>query len=865
MEGSPGLLERSLAGLAAACNRHWFLTLVAATALTVAGGIYASNHLKPISDRNDLVNKDADFNIRFEEYLKDFGDQEYIIIVIEGDDRPAMKELAHRLSDRVRGRPDLFTQVIERIDPQAFGDIGMLYLPLEDLGQLADRLEFIGRAIGECRAMDPETIARTFARKIRRSGDSPAQDLKDQSMVAAGLLAEYFYGLYPQPREGGDPLRMMFDIPSSDKSFDVDGYLFSADGTLLYLQVMPVKSMTSLDQIEKPVQAAREMLAEELGAFPSLRAGITGLPTIYSDEMSTTNADMTKATIIGFCLVALLFIASFRDLVRPILGVITVAISVGWTLGFAALVLGRLNLFAMVFASVLVAQGADFGIHILTHYRQHAYLTSREAIHETLLGSGRALMVGALTTAVAFFSATLSGFAGLAELGIVSAAGLLICLLAMCTLFPALLGMVDGRRKELSFETRPEAPAPATWPTGWVWVGILALAGAALAPGVTFDYNLLELQSHRLDSVIWEFKMLRDPRALFCVSMVDTREELEERRARIAALPTVARVETLFPGQEPEKRRRLSRLGSMLALLPAPEFRPADAGAIRAALMDLIAAASGDDFKMLRLAAYGVHDGVGAQQTPKEAARRLAVVEGTQRKILDGFGGALGKLRDQCSPPELQIPMIPADLRTMFVGAHTGQLALKIFPRENVWEWEPLGRFVSDLRTVDPLVAGVPVQTYESSQILLRAFLKAAWLSLCAIFLLIGLSFWNVRDMLIALSPLLLGVAILLGIMRVMGLSFNFANFFAVPILIGTAVDYGVHLVFAARSGMPMTDTRRAVTLCSLTTIIGFGTLVLAEHRGIQSLGEILAIGSICSLLVSHTVTTALVRAWRPR
>jgi hopanoid biosynthesis associated RND transporter like protein HpnN len=864
-------VEKALSAVAVACHRFWPLVLVASAALSVASIVYAHRNLELVSERNELVPKEADFNRRFEAWEEDFGDQEYIIVVIEGGpaDRDAMKALAARVAARVRREPEHFTHVVERIDPKEFGDAALLYASTAQARTLADRALAFSRALAEYDGLGPAAVARSLAARLRRgaAGGEDPQTLRDESRLAAGLLGEYYFALKGRSESEADLLERLFESDAPDPAEDPDGYLFSPDGSMLYVQVMPIKSDGSLDQISGPVAALRRILAEELGGASRLRAGITGLPTIYSDEMATTNRDMTIATIAGFALVGTLFVAAFRSLVRPLLAVLTLAAAVAWTFGLTALILGQLNLFATVFTIVLVALGIDFGLHILEHYRRLMRRDSRRAVADTFRATGRGLTVGALTTVAALMSATLSGFRGLAQLGLIAGLGLLVCFLAMLTLLPALLGLVDGTLRRASAAPEPELPPRPLRRPSWIPVSLLSLGGLALAPSLSFDYDLLGLQSPRLESVRWEHQILRrDPRTLFCTSLCRDRDELEERRKRFRQLEAVGRIESPFPEDEAEKRRILEPVAAALDRMVLPPVGPFDAEGARAALRELASLTYGPGFKDAHLASYGVHDAIGFGLTQEEAARRADVVRRTEERLRGRIAEALDALRRMCRPPPLTVEALGPEMRRLFVGRTSGRLALKIFPREgrNLWEWEPMQEFVAAVRGADPEITGVPVQTYESCRVLYRAFLKAAWLALCAIVLMIGVAFRSVRDVVISMSPLALGVALLLGIMSLTGLSFNFANFFAVPILIGTAVDNGCHLVNAARKRASFPGTIRAMTLCSLTTIIGFSMLIFSEHRGIASLGLVMTIGTTCALAVSLTVTLALVTRLRP-
>ena len=99
----------------------------------------------------------------------------------------------------------------------------------------------------------------------------------------------------------------------------------------------------------------------------------------------------------------------------------------------------------------------------------------------------------------------------------------------------------------------------------------------------------------------------------------------------------------------------------------------------------------------------------------------------------------------------------------------------------------------------------------------------------------------------------------MLGIMALLGVDFNPLNLIALPLVFGLGVDGGIHLVHDYRRQLaesseeysPSGDTVNGVLLTSLTSIVGFGSLMVSAHRGLQSLGVVLAIGIACCLAVS--------------
>jgi len=207
-----------------------------------------------------------------------------------------------------------------------------------------------------------------------------------------------------------------------------------------------------------------------------------------------------------------------------------------------------------------------------------------------------------------------------------------------------------------------------------------------------------------------------------------------------------------------------------------------------------------------------------------------------------------------------QIQDLPHALQARYVGK-TGKFRLFAFPAENVWELQPLARFVRDLQTVDADALGAPVTNFEYMQTIKEGYNKASIYAMGGIVFLALLMFRGALATILALVPLLVGSVWTLGLMALFGVQFNMANLLFVPLIIGIGIDNGVHIVHSFRAiekyegeRMPLArSTAKAVTLAALTGIVGFGSLMISSHHGIYSLGLLVALGVGSVLLASLT------------
>ena len=118
--------------------------------------------------------------------------------------------------------------------------------------------------------------------------------------------------------------------------------------------------------------------------------------------------------------------------------------------------------------------------------------------------------------------------------------------------------------------------------------------------------------------------------------------------------------------------------------------------------------------------------------------------------------------------------------------------------------------------------------------------------------------------------PLFFGFAMLLATLLLLRHQLNLVNVLIFPAIVGIGIDNAIHVIHRFReSGRVreiITETGRALVLTSLTTMIGFGSLMLSRYRGLRSLGFVAAVGMFFCLYSSLVVLPALLAGlagWR--
>jgi predicted RND superfamily exporter protein len=395
------------------------------------------------------------------------------------------------------------------------------------------------------------------------------------------------------------------------------------------------------------------------------------------------------------------------------------------------------------------------------------------------------------------------------------------------------------------------------------------------APRVGFDYDLMNLQGAGSESVVWERKIAAAAgRSGFAaLTTASSLEELEAKQEAFRRLPSVSDVQSVLsvlPDRQAEKLAILTRVAEITDSIHVADAGALDLDALVAALetlhrrLALANAASGEAGARPELL-------VIARETSALLARLktrdVKVVKATltdfQARLARDFAQHWRQLQLAARPAPLTLGDLPEELRRRSVGA-SGHLLLQIYSRLDVWERAGQTQFVEELRTVDPNVTGQPVVAYESMRLVERACREGLAYAFLLVAGIAALMIRRWRETVLALVPLILGMLWTVALMQAFGLRFNLVNVWALPLIVGSAAEYGLNIVLRALESRTHGGPRLArstvmgVVFNGLTTIAGFGALLVADHRGVWSLGLLLAIGTTMILVASLVVLPTL-------
>ncbi len=837
-----------------------------ATAVTVAALALTATRLGFRNSRADLLNPKSEYHQRWLAYTKEFGNQEDVVVVVESE-RPdqvlvAMKDVA----DALERQPKLFRAVMHQYDLARLHGKGLHYLTPEQLASIGG---FLNRATpilqGDWNSLSLGQMLSRMSMGIEMLASSPtAAAQADINMIeeldrATTMLSSALVSpnVYQSP---------WTDAFGSAAGLSMLGCrpLVTDDGKQGFVLLkLAVADKESFDPHTEGLDVLRQIVAEIRGRYAGVRIGLTGLPVMENDEMRASQTSMSWAGILSFVGVAMVFVVGFGGWRHPLIGNVALMAGMAWAFGFATLAVGHLNILSSAFGAILIGQGIDFGVYYLAgylHRRRHTR-TSGEALVETAGSVGPGIATGAISTAIAFFAAGFTEFVGVAELGMIAGGGILLCFVAATVLLPAMIQLADSQRPASLMPTQLEMGGFLnrihSWPvlTAMSLVGVSAVAGIGLN-FLRYDHNLMNLQPQGLESVQLAKTLIErtGQTAYFAVSMANNREEALARKEAFLRQPSVLRVEeisSVMPSVDPRRRPFIEQIHTRLASLPriAPQIAVVgtqDLDKVLARLQVLLPARTelNEIFRRIQWARETIRN-----LYPAEISNRIGQY---QQRLAADILERLTLLQSVSDPNPPQWNDLPLGLATRFVG-QSGKQLLKVYSRADIWDMPATDRFIQEVRSVDPDATGNPMQIYEASRQMKRSYEQAAIYATVIVCMVVYLDFGSVWYTLLALVPLGLGMMQMFGIMGLLDIPLNAANMIVLPLMLGIGVDNGVHVVHDYRHQKRgkyrlSNSTANAVFINSLGNMVGFGSLMIASHQGLQSLGRVLTIGMFCCL-----------------
>lgn len=802
----------------------------------------------------------ADFNRQFPGYDNTF------VLTVEADDPEVARDAARSLAHAFEARPGLFKAIYAPGTSEFFDRYGILYLPTEDVARIVGELHQALPTISEL-AQNPNLngLARLVGeiRQVVERGASPP-GIAGFFSAASRTVDSVIEGS-PVPLDWAT--LGLAKAPIEQKRW--------------YLVVKPKLDYTSLEPAQAALRSVHSVINEQqLNNDGRVRIAVTGEAAINAEELRTVTGGAALAAFGSLAIVAVIILVGFPAFRLVIPPIVMLVLGFCITAGFATLTIGYLNLISVAFAVLFIGLGVDYSVHIILRYWEEAHDHHKsvvEAIGDSAQHTGSALAVCLFATMAAFLAFTITDFVGMAQLGIIAAAGIATAFIASITLIPAilvLLGRPEGRSAGLWAKMHtPEAVRRLWILRAGATTVVLALAALAVfaIPKVAFDGDPVNLKDPRSPEVVEFDRLLADaPGQVYAAQVLaPPGEPARKLAAELGKLPVVAQVRSIESFVPADQNEKLAELATLQGLIPEVAATSDIGAEARRAALDLlkedVQAISTSEAAphQLKEAAERWHQSLVRFDNPKPAS--LEAMAQLERSFFGKLPELLQRLQQLALLTPVSLENLDSNLKEQYV-APDGRWRLEAVPSIDLHGGANLERFTEQVKTVAPHATGAPIEIAASAEAVGSSMVIATAAAFVLAILLMLPLMGRILDVALVLAPLVLATLLLLGYTVVTGHPFNFANILVLPLLVGIGVDASIHYVARAREEeggheIAGTSTPHAVVLSALMTIGSFGTLWLSSHRGLSSMGELLTIAILITLICTLLVLPQLI-AW---
>lgn len=680
-------------------------------------------------------------------------------------------------------------------------------------------------------------------------------------------------------------------------------YLFSLDNQMSLVMVASAVAFDDFETtplLDKKIEA---LLAPLAAQHPGYRIERTGMVAIGRDEMDSVGPITQLITLLALVLIFALLVWNFRSVMTPVLSLVPIVLGIAWAMGIIAVTLGTLNLITVMIMVVLLGLGIDFTIHLCNRFGEEVAGGAglETALERTIARTGAGVLTGALTTAAAFFALCFADTKGIREFGITAGIGVLATLAAALWVLPPLLADATQRRLRRG---KPPKPALDFSPFGRLAVRmgrapvpVILVALAITATGIWagtklgWEWNFMELEAKGLRSVELQDEIIDKYKLSVSLSLL-TAKTVEESRALRQELKQnrlVGDVDDvslwLSRPDLPEAAPHIARLREALSEDHPPMALAGSSEAVPANREELVAELDRLWANLVEIQALSITGGQDrvVEKTQRLVATRARRAQGLLKTISARLAGAgvawpavqhfshsfarllAEQARTMAAGTEpVTLEILPPDIRARYVSKTADGFLMRFYPKHNLYERDALEAFQASVSRVHQAITGTPQMILFMSLETMREGKLAVLISLAVILLLLLVDFRRPLVALVTFLPLLGGLSITFLVMWLMGEKLNYVNMIGLPVIIGIGVDDGVHFFHRflqeGRGGLARaaTSVGRAMLMTTLTTMIGFGSLMLYLMRGMASMGLVLFIGVGACFVVTVTVLPAL-------
>ncbi len=858
------MLIRLLAGLVDFSRRRALYVLLAGILLAAFAGWFAATHLGVSTDTDKMFAESLPWRQRAIEMDKDFPQNTNLLVaVIDARIPEEADATAAELARRLAGDTRHFTS-IRRPDASPFlQKEGLLFLDMKQLSALMDQTidaqPFLGQLVA-----DPS--ARGLFSALSLLGMGVTQSDADLSPYFPAIKS---FHTAMADALNGDPRPLSWQAL-------LGGGLSDLAGPYRFVLAQVRQDFGALQPGGAATDAMRAVIANlDFVKSGDARVRITGQVALSDEEFASVAQGAVVGLIGSLVLITIwLFLAVHTwRLIVPIL--MTLMLGLMLTVLFASVAVGTLNLVSVGFGVLFVGIAVDFAIQFSVRYREYRFEQGDPALAmtETARRVGVQILIAALATSAGFMAFVPTAFSGVAELGLIAGAGMIMAFICTIGFLPAAITVFRprGEAGEVGFAwagridpviVRRRIPI-------LIGTGLLAVAAVAVSPWLTFNSDPLATKNPNTEAMRTLRDLITNPLTNpYTIDVLtpnaQAADELGDKLRKLPSVSGVISINSFVPDDQTQKLAVIADANTILAPTLAPHGAAAPVTA--------------EQIRMAAKSALGEID-PALRKLPKdhplasvaEDLRRMetapdSVLMAANESLTRFLPEQLDHLRLVLSAEPVTLSSIPADFSRDWV-LPDGQARVQVNPTTAAQKPAGLREFVRQVTAIAPDAGGSAVTIAATSDTIVGAFRSAAIYAVIAIAVILSALLRRVLDVSLVMAPLLLSALLTLLIAVLLPLPLNFANIIALPLLLGVGVSFNIYFVMNWRAGErhPLgSATARAILFSALTTGTAFGSLALSAHPGTASMGELLLISLGCTLLASLVFIPALLATLTP-
>jgi predicted RND superfamily exporter protein len=692
---------------------------------------------------------------KFEEVADDFGEQELVTIVVDvhKSNRSNAELFLKELADELKKDKDF--KDIRYIQNMNFaGDKAILYLPEEHLNFL----------------LDPNA-----------------------TVTSVQGTYEFIIGSMNEP-----------------------SYYVSENGKIYLLNMILNGSIESAEErtvVFDDLYDTLDKVQDSDSRFKNLEVGFTGSLAVIDyegDKMAMNDVIFTFG--ITFILILILLFVSYRSISLPALALVPLLFGIVITAGMIYILYGAMSMIAAFFAVLLLGLGIDFSIHLLTRFIEELNDKGdvKAAFQRTAVGTGKAIVLGTITTATAFGALMFSKTGGMHQMGAILVLGLIVTMISVLFVLPALVTLRLRRgklkqnlHKRAKFQVLGKLGSASTKYAA-VFVIILIIFGAVVvmeSQDIKVNENIHELQPKtvpsykQLQKVKDNFNYTED--YILCIAY--GYDDLVRSVEGFRALPEIMEVESIL------------------------------------------------DF------------------LPQNQDAKIALFE--QSKQLHPEFANISWL----NTGEMNWSDLPLEIRKSWVADSTNngneKFLIRLKAYGNVWEDDYREALVKDLEAVNPDIVGRSIAFTQLIEVITEEVIWVSFFAAIPIIIIVYIGFQRKNPIyaLLAVLPVLFGIGGVLAFGEYIGVDLNMISIMMIPLIIGIGIDDGIHILHRYKEEGPgsipkvVQNTGKAVFLTTATTCLAFSSFLVAEHPGMRPMGGVPVLGLTLAFVAAVIFIPALI------